>query len=75
MLFVPIHMKIKIAFLPVFLLEHVSESTSSSLNTVFSLRFHCPILFLIVSSDILSHVAEWPLTTFSVELLQISGPL
>ena len=34
MLFVPIYMKIKIAFLPEFLLEHVSESTSSSLNQI-----------------------------------------
>ena len=32
MLLVPINMAIKITFLPAFLLEHVSERTSSSLN-------------------------------------------
>ena len=34
-------MKIKIAFLPVFLLEHVSEKTSSSLN--HSIQYPLPL--------------------------------
>ena len=72
MLFVPIHMKVKIAFLPLFLLERESKSTSSSMNHSIQSPLHCPILFLIVSSDVLPYVAGWPLITFSVELLQVT---